>query len=875
MQKIPALLQSVINWLFIVITAYLFHLNIHCRALFDHVNFQEFISIEERRPFKAFAGLCVMALILILLKKVISLVHDRYFRNTRVHPFLILALCLFAIAGFRWIREYTYFPVADQAYVWNTACEIAEGSRSLGNVDYYRIYPHQKYMAFMYSFLAMFNPDFRKSVLPVNLIASVFSFAGIVYLARLLNRKNESDSQTVIRSSLLVLIFIPLLLYMTYVYGNVIAMPLILWSFIFLIRACRDFRWHDAILCALFAAFAVMFYQSAKITCIAEIMVVLLYILLNQDAARKNVKKLLILCLLIPLSVFSVQRGIDQWYAVHTDLPQSEGVPAEGYVLMGITSYGISGPGSYDGSNIQAYVDNGMVNSITKQQLQQQIRTAVEEYRTGVRDKKFFREKTISQWCDPWFNSLTMTVYLWDTSKPVPSGMQTFLESSRFSRTEDILTVFSSLVYLLACIYALQQSALGKYMNPSLQDRNDPHSIASLLPKIYFIGGFIFQFVWESKARYCLPYFLALLPLAAMGLGVLEENLSIEARSAVFLSERKEPILKDQEYGMVDVGMVVMAVMVIVIHTMPFSISSEWYGKIFYIFMWQCNAFFMVSSGYFLSRRLSWNDPVHDKEVIHAKIRHMSRLYLVWNIIYLPLELNWYRMNGGTFTASLQDYLTRLVFVGNHNCSWQLWYLLSVIYAFLILSVIFRRKASPWALLLMILCSYQLYNMGNYYAYVTPATAAQTTLNSLVLNTIQNGRIFQAGIYIPLGILLERYPLKHKQIYPLFLFIAFAAKMKDFSLTSYGSLFYDILMVSGLFLCCALVHTASSAKYKRMRKISKLVFLIHMFVYTVYYLLHYGQMAYGIDCFIMTTAISMILAFVYTRKLRRSENLIL
>lgn len=874
MKKVSSLLQSVINWIFIVITAYLFHLSIHYRALFDHVNFQEFITIEERRPLQAFAGLCVMALILIVLKKVISLVHESHFRSIQIHPFLILAVCLFAIAGFRWIREYTYFPVADQAYVWNTACEIAGGSRSLGNVDYYRIYPHQKYMAFMYSFLARFNPDFRKSVLPVNLIASIFSFAAIVSLSRMLKGKNE-NSPAADCSSLLVLIFAPLLLYITYVYGNVIAMPLILWSFIFLIKACRDFRWHNAVLCALLIAFAVMFYQSAEISCIAEIMVILLYILRNHDAARKNVKKLLILCLLIPASVFSMQRGIDQWYAVHTDLPQSEGVPAEGYVLMGITSYGLSGPGSYDGSNIQAYVDNGMVNSITKIQLQQQIRTAVGEYRSGVHDKKFFKEKNISQWCDPWFNALTMTVYLWDTSKPVPSGMQEFLESSRFSRTEDILTVFNSLIYLLACIYALRQSALGKYMSSGVQDSNDHHDTASLLLKIYFIGGFIFQFVWESKARYCLPYFLALLPLAAMGLGVLEENLSNEARSIVILPERKEPVLKDQEYGMVDIGMVVMAVMVIVIHTMPYSISSEWYGKLFYIFMWQCNAFFMVSSGYFLSRRLSWNNPSHDKEVIHAQIRHMLRLYLVWNIIYLPLELNWYRMNGGTFTASLQDYLVRLIFVGNHNCSWQLWYLLSVIYAYAVLALIFRRKASPWLLVLMILCSYHLCSTCNYYAYITPATAAQTALNSLVLKTIQNGRIFQAGIYIPAGILLERYQLKHKQVYPLFLFIGFAAKMKDFSLTSYGSLFYDILTVSGLFLCCTLVHTDSSAEYKRMRKISKLIFLIHMFVYTVYYLLHYGQMAYGIDCFFITAAVSFTLALIYTMKPRRSEKLIL
>lgn len=35
-----------------------------------------------------------------------------------------------------------------------------------------------------------------------------------------------------------------------------------------------------------------------------------------------------------------------------------------------------------------------------------------------------------------------------------------------------------------------------------------------LLPFVYFIGGFLFQFIWEAKSRYCLPYFVFLIPVS-------------------------------------------------------------------------------------------------------------------------------------------------------------------------------------------------------------------------------------------------------------------------------------------------------------------------------------------------------------------------
>ena len=48
--------------------------------------------------------------------------------------------------------------------------------------------------------------------------------------------------------------------------------------------------------------------------------------------------------------------------------------------------------------------------------------------------------------------------------------------------------------------------------------RNDGYKrVYWALPAFYIIGGFVFQLFWESKSRYCMPYFFMIIPFAAYG----------------------------------------------------------------------------------------------------------------------------------------------------------------------------------------------------------------------------------------------------------------------------------------------------------------------------------------------------------------------
>ena len=49
-------------------------------------------------------------------------------------------------------------------------------------------------------------------------------------------------------------------------------------------------------------------------------------------------------------------------------------------------------------------------------------------------------------------------------------------------------------------------------------------SVLVLLVTVF--GGFLFHMLWEAKGRYILPYFVMMLPMAAVGLAELTERVS-------------------------------------------------------------------------------------------------------------------------------------------------------------------------------------------------------------------------------------------------------------------------------------------------------------------------------------------------------------
>ena len=124
-----------------------------------------------------------------------------------------------------------------------------------------------------------------------------------------------------------------------------------------------------------------------------------------------------------------------------------------------------------------------------------------------------------------------------------------------------------------------------------------------------------------------------------------------------------------------------MAICVIAIHTNPLVNFNNIYVINFYnFFLSLAVPFFFVTSAYLLFSKM--NIPFafsKNKDSIKRYIFKILRLYIVWNIIYIPISIFWYLDSDKSLIFSIAHYIRGFFFIGEHFYSWILWYLLSTI----------------------------------------------------------------------------------------------------------------------------------------------------------------------------------------------------
>lgn len=110
-----------------------------------------------------------------------------------------------------------------------------------------------------------------------------------------------------------------------------------------------------------------------------------------------------------------------------------------------------------------------------------------------------------------------------------------------------------------------------------------------------------------------------------------------------------------------------MAILVVAIHTGPFEYTdSELIRRLFIIITELAVPFFFIASGFFLFRR-------HDWELRIAQYaKRMFRLYVVWNIVYLPITIFGFIHNGVTLKTALLQFIRGFFLLGQQFYSWHL-----------------------------------------------------------------------------------------------------------------------------------------------------------------------------------------------------------
>ena len=133
---------------------------------------------------------------------------------------------------------------------------------------------------------------------------------------------------------------------------------------------------------------------------------------------------------------------------------------------------------------------------------------------------KFFYKKILSTWLEPTFQSIwtgPLTERGYKQNSRILRSI--YEENSGYYFLNSFGKVFTVSIYLLTLIAVINYIFNKKF------------SVVELITIIFFLGGFFFHVLWETKSQYVFIYVLLLIPTAANGLVKITSMPTFKLRS--------------------------------------------------------------------------------------------------------------------------------------------------------------------------------------------------------------------------------------------------------------------------------------------------------------------------------------------------------
>lgn len=471
----------------------------------------EVLSIGKRNPLHSVAGTLLVAVLLMTM----SLAARRYLTWKTARILTVMAAAGNILLCFCWMYSFRAEASADQAITWAVAQELASPSGLADwQIDYVKIHPYQAGTAMvMELFIRLFGRDCYSWLTFSALCAG----GCVAVLSCLCGRITDSPSAKSLCAVLLASFF-PLAMYSSFVYGTIPGIFFAVLGLYVVVRQCSDtdhpIRWCISGILAF--STAIILYTGEQIFLVAGV-IVLFFTGISHHGQHRKISAAVL------LGVFAV--GLcNGWQAIamhRLGLPNDPGCPILPRILMGVDAYSENpAPGFYNGICLSVFrecnYDARLANLVSIGHIKNSLLALHEQGRFV----KFFAEKTADQWLEPWFSALSMAnpaIY----NEPNQLA-QAVAGGKLFAPIQAWLSLLLSFIYLFG---ALGTVVLAKRERTALW---------RLILEVCLIGGFLFQLVYETKARYCMPYYLCCFPIAAAGLswgihkigGKIGKNLS-------------------------------------------------------------------------------------------------------------------------------------------------------------------------------------------------------------------------------------------------------------------------------------------------------------------------------------------------------------
>ena len=465
-------------------------------------NLSEKVTTRICNPLEIIVTTIIIFTIIITVKTIMKKPRDK---KTKI-IIIVSVLILYVILQILWIHLRQAIPIFDQQNVYEAAVKI-HGNKieALKNSQYLELYPQQLTLATIYvGIFKIVNSTNLITLQYLNVIANTMTIIGLLLITKQIGKEYKVSKVKTLTISLL---FIALPLLSTFIYGDLLSLPMSIFSIYFIIKYSEKNKNRYAILSAIFMAMAYMLRMNNLIYIIALVIYILLDILKMQSKNIKNIiQKGIILILFIVISILPAKL-IKTYWQNKLEIDNTKSFPTIGFICIGMEG-GDRASGWYNGHANWAFEDI----ETSKQRYKDEVSNRIQYFvQNPVYFVKFYTLKIASMWTENTYAGLWY-------NQTYNFGQIEGIE--RTSSQQKLAWGVDSVVRKLTIpLYILQKAVVliifGITILVIMKHRKNISNEVLLLI-IIFIGGFLFHILWEAKSRYIIPYIITLIPLASI-----------------------------------------------------------------------------------------------------------------------------------------------------------------------------------------------------------------------------------------------------------------------------------------------------------------------------------------------------------------------
>ncbi len=492
-------LEGVANWVVRIIGSLIFSILFYYAFLYTHYMIPlglEKTDVIKDSIWRNLLCVAIFCALLFILKLADAKFSENVIKKLSVAG-IILCMIWIALAGFWWINAATMLPRGDQAFLYGGASYFMEGNFVFLDAPggYFYLYPHHlPLVALMEGFFQIVGP---LNYHAYETLCVIFTVGVVLFGWLIVREKSKSLTVSVVYTILMAACF-PLFFYTRWVYGEI---PCLFFSFLavwLLMKYTKNANkwWLVGVVCSL--TMAVVTRKNALIMIVAFCIISIIYAIQQK---KLDILTAAIATVVCPLLIY---QGVYAMYEVRSGYEHSSGMPASLHIELGL--HESSGRyGWYDNSSLEIVADVDGDWEKADEIAKERIRTDLELFKSDLAyTSMFFREKILSQWNDPLYQSLFFSAS-YDEGEVPPENTLVYKISHDYYM--DIVT-FGNYIQILI---------FGGTILYFIFAASTKSNILEHIFAVTLIGGFLFSIMWEAKGRYIFPYYVSMIPLAVIG----------------------------------------------------------------------------------------------------------------------------------------------------------------------------------------------------------------------------------------------------------------------------------------------------------------------------------------------------------------------